>query len=123
MRWLFYFLFFLCFANNQFAQKDATKADTSSSKAKRGEQAPPEFGEVFKPKVAFGAGMLSFYGDLYTKHYQAPWTSRIGYDFNMSHRLNRYLQINFNVMFGKLGADENTKTRHENFQSEIRSGG
>jgi cell division septation protein DedD len=78
---------------------------------------------VFKPKVSLGTGMLSFYGDLYGKHYQAPWTSRVGYDLNVSHRLNRYLQINFNILFGKLGAFENTATRHENFQSEIRAGG
>jgi hypothetical protein len=78
---------------------------------------------VFKPKVALGTGMLSFFGDLYGKHYQAPWTSRVGYDLNVSHRLNRYLQINFNILFGKLGAFENLPNRHENFQSEIRSGG
>ncbi len=78
---------------------------------------------VFKPKVALGTGMLSFYGDLYSKHYQAPWTSRVGYDLTLSHRLNRYLQINFNILFGKLGAFENTALRHENFQSEIRAGG
>ncbi len=78
---------------------------------------------VFKPKVALGTGMLSFFGDLYDKHYQAPWTSRVGYDLNVSHRLNRYLQINFNILFGKLGAFENTANRHENFQSEIRAGG
>lgn len=78
---------------------------------------------VLKPKIALGTGMLSFYGDLYGKHYQAPWTSRIGYDLNVSHRLNRYLQINFNILFGKLGAFENLPNRHENFQSEIRAGG
>lgn len=78
---------------------------------------------VFKPKVSLGTGMLSFFGDLYGKHYQAPWTSRVGYDLNVSHRLNRYLQINFNILFGKLGAFENTANRHENFQSEIRAGG
>ncbi len=78
---------------------------------------------VFKPKVALGTGMLSFFGDLYGKHYQAPWTSRVGYDLNISHRLNRYLQINFNILFGKLGAFENLPNRHENFQSEIRAGG
>lgn len=78
---------------------------------------------VFNPKISLGAGMLSFYGDMYDKHYQAPWTSRIGYDINVSHRLNRYLMINFNMLFGKLGAFENLPDRHENFQSEIRSGG
>ena len=53
---------------------------------------------VFKPKIALGTGMLSFYGDLYSKHYQAPWVSRVGFDLNVSHRLNRYLQINFNIL-------------------------
>lgn len=91
----------------------------------------PEFEEpdngpvspVFNPKISLGAGMLSFIGDVYSKHYQAPWTARIGYDLNVSHRLNRYLQINFNLLFGKLGAYENLPNRHENFQSEIRVGG
>ncbi|HRD37573.1 MAG TPA: hypothetical protein PLC65_02985, partial [Bacteroidia bacterium] len=48
---------------------------------------------------------------------------RVGYDLNVSHRLNRYLMINFNLLFGKLGAYENLPNRHENFQSEIRAGG
>jgi hypothetical protein len=87
------------------------------------EEEPKNLLPVFKPKVSLGTGMLSFYGDLYGKHYQSPWTSRVGYDLNVSHRLNRYLQINFNVMFGKLGAFENLPNRHENFQSEIRAGG
>ncbi|MBN8692704.1 MAG: SPOR domain-containing protein [Bacteroidetes bacterium] len=78
---------------------------------------------VFNPKISLGTGMLSFYGDLYKKHYQSPWTSRVGYDLNVSHRLNRYLMINFNLLFGKLGAYENLPNRHENFQSEIRAGG
>lgn len=95
----------------------AIPADTNQ------EIGPKNLPPVFKPKVALGTGMLSFFGDLYDKHYQAPWTSRVGYDLNVSHRLNRYLQINFNILFGKLGAFENTANRHENFQSEIRAGG
>lgn len=87
------------------------------------EEEPKNLLPVFKPKIALGTGMLSFFGDLYGKHYQAPWTSRVGFDLNISHRLNRYLQINFNVLFGKLGAFENLPNRHENFQSEIRAGG
>lgn len=67
--------------------------------------------------------MLSFHGDLYAKHYQAPWTARVGYDLNISQRLFKPLQLNFNVLFGKLGANEWIDGRQENFQSEIRSGG
>ncbi len=84
---------------------------------------PPILGVVFKPKISFGIGMLSFHGDLYSKHYQAPWTARIGYDLNISQRLYKSLQLNFNILFGKLGANEWIDNRQENFQSEIRSGG
>jgi hypothetical protein len=84
---------------------------------------PPSLGDVFKPKISIGAGMLSFHGDLYSKHYQAPWTARIAYDLNISQRLFKSVQLNFNILFGKLGANEWIDNRQENFQSEIRSGG
>ncbi|MBC7694789.1 MAG: hypothetical protein H7141_05000 [Burkholderiales bacterium] len=94
-----------------------------AKKEKEKQQEPPSLGDVFKPKISFGAGMLSFHGDLYAKHYQAPWTARIGYDLNISQRLFKPLQLNFNILFGKLGANEWVDGRQENFQSEIRSGG
>lgn len=76
-----------------------------------------------KPKIGLGMGRLAFYGDLYEKRFQSPLTSRMAYDLNVSQRLTRYLQLNFNVMFGKLGANEYKDNRQENFQSEIRAGG
>jgi len=123
---LFIFLILICsFAK---AQKDSTVTspipfDTLSKQKKETNQNPPALGDVFKPKISLGAGMLSFHGDLYAKHYQAPWTGRIGYDLNISQRLFKSLQLNFNVLFGKLGANEWVNGRQENFQSEIRAGG
>ncbi len=76
-----------------------------------------------KPKVALGLGRLGFHGDLYKKHYQSPLTARPAVDLGISQRLNRYLQLNFTVLFGKLGANEWINGRQENFQSEIRAGG
>ena len=112
------------------AQKDSIKGNPIHLKAisKRNNpikksSAPAVLGDVVFPKISFGAGMLSFHGDLYAKHYQAPWTGRIGYDLNISQRLTKSLQLNFNVLFGKLGANEWINGRQENFQSEIRSGG
>lgn len=97
--------------------------DTIPKKQKQAQPAPPALGEVFKPKISLGVGMLSFHGDLYAHHYQAPWTAKIGYDLNISQRLYKSLQLNFNVLFGKLGANEWLNNRQENFQSEIRAGG
>lgn len=109
-------------SNDSAKIEDKQPAETLSE-SKQSSPEPPSFGEVFKPKISFGVGMLSFHGDLYSKHYQAPWTGRIGYDLNISQRLFKPLQLNFNVLFGKLGANEWIDNRQENFQSEIRSGG
>lgn len=85
--------------------------------------------QAMKPKVALGAGRLGFYGDLYSKNFQSPLTSRWAFDLSLSQRLTRYLQLNFNVMFGKLGANERSMNNitnpnmNHNFQSEIRAGG
>lgn len=79
--------------------------------------------ERFKPKVSLGVGRLGFYGDIYSKHFQSPLTARPAVDLNISQRLTSYLQLNFTVLFGKLGANEWRDNRQENFQSEIRAGG
>ena len=99
------------------------KKDTLVKSKKETTSEPPALGDVFKPKISLGVGMLSFHGDLYANHYQAPWTARVGYDLNISQRLSKSFQLNFNVLFGKLGANEWLDNRQQNFQSEIRSGG
>lgn len=113
---------FAWFSNK--AQVDTTaKYKTSIQNNISTEPTPPLLGEVFKPKISLGVGMLSYHGDLYSKHFQAPWTARVAYDLNISQRIAKPLQLNFNILFGKLGANEWLNNRQENFQSEIRSGG
>ncbi len=123
------FIFFILACSLYYAQNDSsmlmrvtTIKDSLPKKTKKTEE-PPVLGDIFKPKIALGVGMLSFHGDLYAKHYQAPWTAKIGYDLNISQRLFKPLQLNFNILFGKLGANEWLENRQENFQSEIRAGG
>jgi len=120
-------IFQLTFWSILFAQVDSTLITNIKSTTTKVEKSfspePNELGEIFKPKISIGIGRLSFHGDLYDKHFQAPSTSRIGYDLNISQRLSKSLQLNFNVLFGKLGANEWTGNRQENFQAEIRSGG
>lgn len=128
---LLIFSIYLC--SQAFAQTDSSAvkpteapADTLAKKTKQKKernQDPPALGDVFQPKVSLGAGMMSFHGDLYSRHYQAPWTAKIGYDLNISQRLFKSVQLNFNILFGKLGANEWRDNRQENFQSEIRAGG
>lgn len=79
--------------------------------------------EAFKPKISLGAGRLGFFGDIYSKPFQSPLTARYAFDLSISQRLSRYLQLNFNVLFGKIGANERSSGRNLNFLSEIRAGG
>lgn len=78
---------------------------------------------AFKPIIGLGTGMFSFYGDLYEKKFVNPQVSRIGYELSVAQRLTPFLDLNFYVLFGKLGANERSLTRNVNFQSEIRVGG
>ena len=79
--------------------------------------------QAFRPKILLGMGRLGFYGDLYKKHYQSFATARPAFNLEISQRLTRYLELNFTVLFGKLGANEWLNNRQENFQTEIRAGG
>lgn len=82
-------------------------------------------GFIFKPTLGLGTGMFSFYGDLYNKNFQAPMISRVAYELNLGQSINDYLQFNFYVLNGKLGANERdvNVNRNLNFQSQIRAGG
>ncbi len=75
------------------------------------------------PKMNVSVGNMSFWGEIGDINYQPPLTSRYGFEIAFSHQMTNYLQLNFNFLYGKLGANENTFQRHSNFQSEIRYGG
>lgn len=80
---------------------------------------------IISPTIGFGVGMFSFFGDLYSKHLQSPMVSRIAYDLSVSQKISDHFQLNFNVLFGKLGANERLapNNRNLNFESQIRAGG
>ncbi|HTA62909.1 MAG TPA: SPOR domain-containing protein [Bacteroidia bacterium] len=111
-----FIVFILVFAVNSVAQ---TNTDTTTN--------PPRLGDVFKPTIGFGAGTLSYFGNIYSKGHQLQslTQSRIGFDLNLSQPLTKSLYLNFYVMFGKLGANERSATPslNQNFQSQINLGG
>jgi hypothetical protein len=104
--------------------QDTIPADKKKKNEEPEEQLPPAMGDVFKPAIGFGTGMFSFFGDVYSKNYQAPWTSRVAYDLSISQPLNNSFRLNFYVLFGKLGANERINDkRFVNFESQVRMGG
>ena len=81
-------------------------------------------GVVFKPTIGIGTGMFTFYGDI-TKGQKTnlPIVSRVGYNLRVTQPLTDFLDMNFYVLFGKLGANERSLTRNLNFESTVRMGG
>lgn len=81
-------------------------------------------GAVFKPNLALGAGMLTFYGDI-TNNQPAHHaiSSRLAYDLRVNQKVNSFLDASFYVMFGTLGANERSALRNINFESKITAGG
>lgn len=91
---------------------------------------PPPFDSAFdaseqqmRPKIGFGLGRLGYHGDLYNHHFQSALMGEPAFDIAISQRLSRYLQLDFSVLVGKMGANENTDTRHFNMLTEIKAGG
>lgn len=108
-----------------FAQDNTSLAADSASKNTTAPSPKPNHEFVFKPTLGLGTGLFSFYGDIYSKHFQNPSVSRIAYELNVSQRFTDYLNFNFYVLFGQLGANERMvgDGRNLNFNSHIRAGG
>ena len=128
-------LFFVLLCSFTYAQNDKKiVADTSKAAPSNktsfavdsdSTDTPASNELVITPTVGLGTGMLSFYGDIYTKHFQPPMVSRMAYELTVSQKIQDYLAFNFYAMFGKLGADERytASNRNLNFESQIRAGG
>lgn len=101
------------------AQEDSTSIEFKTKPAKiRERQDIP-----LNPILGIGSGMFAFIGDIQEKTYKNALVSRLGYELYLGKKFSPFLEINFGVLFGKLGANERSMDRNLNFQSEIRSGG
>ncbi len=113
------FISFLLLSFFAFAQEDTSLVEnkTKPAKVKERQEIP------LNPVLGIGSGMFAFIGDIQQSTYNHALVSRLGYELYLGKKFNPYLEINFGVLFGKLGANERSIDRNLNFQSEIRSGG
>jgi len=120
-------LFFICLGGSSYAQtSDTTALQATTSSFNTSSVSSLEQSDILiKPTVGMGAGMFSFYGDLYQKHFQSPAVSRIAYEFYFDQSINNYLSLRFNVLSGNLGGNERFVSggRNLNFESRIFLGG
>ena len=117
-----YLIIFIIFGSYSYTQ-NGDKSTNQKTPEKKNQNLGTEL--IFKPTIGIGTGMLSFYGDIYEKHFQSPSVSRIAYELNVAQPLTDYLQFDFYALHGKLGADERfvAGNRNLNFQSTITAGG
>lgn len=102
-----------------YAQDDSifVESKIKTSKIKERQEIP------LNPVLGIGSGMFAFIGDIEQNTYNHALVSRLGYELYLGKKFNPFLEINFGVLFGKLGANERSIDRNLNFQSEIRAGG
>lgn len=112
-------LFFFLISSFSYSQKMEKKRDYFEDKDKN------EDGDISKPTIGVGTGMLSFYGDLYKNGFQNPSVGRVAYDLQISQYIHPSFQLSLYTLFGKIGANERLpdNKRNLNFESQIRMGG
>lgn len=103
--------FFLCM--DIVCAQDASAQDSSEVKEWN-----------IRPKLSIGVGMMNYQGDLIgTKGYFNPFQNKAAVHVNAAQPINEFLDLNFYMLYGALGADERTLVRNLNFKSRITAGG
>lgn len=120
------FLFMCQFAMAQSTDSLQSSIESSFTPTENTNDSIPKFdGIIIKPTIGLGVGTFTYIGDIRSTTFQKPTISRIAYELGISQKLSNSFSLNFNVLFGKLGANErqSPNNRNLNFESEIRSGG
>lgn len=77
-----------------------------------------------RPSLSIGAGMLNYQGDIVAnKGSFNPFQNKLSLQIQASQPITSYLDVNFFMLFGKIGANERSLVRNLNFESRITTGG
>lgn len=105
-------------------QASAQSDSTAAASPVPAEIAPAPVSNWLRPTIGFGAGMLSFYGDVGNQHKGGdPLVTRLGYEVRASAPLTRWLEADLYAIHGRLGVNERDFARNHNFESRITVGG
>ncbi len=120
---IFFTVLTLGFCENYSAQEAATEVAPAATEAAPVDTVKEKEWHI-RPKLSVGVGMLNYQGDLIaTKGYFNPFQNRTSVHINAAQSLNDFLDLNFFMMYGSIGADERTLVRNLNFRSRVTAGG
>jgi len=97
------------FSLSAFSQYTYISDSSNPSKRKR----------ELNPTIGLGMGVLSYFGEIKPVNS----SSRLGYDFTLSTRLNSYLDLSLSFLTGKLSSNGTFNGTSLNFESKITVGG
>jgi hypothetical protein len=78
---------------------------------------------VYKPIIGLGRGAFTFLGDVRDNYYAHPTVGRGAWTFFVSRTLNKYFDVRFNILYGKLSGNTQTNAQFINFQTDALMGG
>lgn len=78
---------------------------------------------IYKPVLGLGRGVFTFSGDIKDNYNSNPLVGRYALIGSVSRNLNSFLELNFNITYGKLTGNSHTPSRNINFLSEVLIGG
>lgn len=77
---------------------------------------------VYKPIIGVGRGYFMFLGDVRDNYYAHPTIGRGAWMFTVSRTINKYFDLRFNVIYGKMTGNTQTNQHFYNFQTEALMG-
>lgn len=109
-------------AKSETTKKTEAKENKAESKSK---VPRPKVPYHFMANVHGGIGLLNFFGDVkdLSKTTVHRVGNRAGYSFGIGGHVTNYLELNIDVMLGKLNGNENNYGQHRNFESKLFSAG
>jgi hypothetical protein len=107
---------FLVQTFNATAQENETKA---SPQAKIN---PEKKDATHKPKIALGAGVFTYFGEVRDNSFSHLFTSSLGYELTVSRNISNSFGVDIRVIYGNLSVNERGAGNNYNFKSEVWNG-
>jgi len=63
---------------------------------------------IYKPVLGIGRGVFTFFGDIKDNYSSNPLVGRYALIGSVSRNLNSFLELNFNITYGKLTGNSHT---------------
>ncbi|MCX7863256.1 MAG: hypothetical protein N2449_09720 [Bacteroidales bacterium] len=113
---------FFCLCSNVFAQEEPIDSTLFKGKSPYEyillDTTPEPEKLVYKPILGIGRGFFMFLGDVRDNYYAHPTIGRGAWNFSVSRTLNKYFDIRFNIIYGKMAGNTQTQQQFYNFQTE-----